>query len=114
MMMAACHCSQCRKASASCFVFVKRQSLQWIRGRDRAACYRPESPYKYTRCFCSLCGTALGEITSDSDSLPVAANWLDADPLIRNRFHAFVAEKPAWYYICDDARQFDSHPVPGE
>jgi len=31
--------------------------------------------------------------------------------MIRNRFHKFVAEKPDWYAICDDARQFAAHPV---
>jgi hypothetical protein len=63
------------------------------------------------RCFCKVCGTALGEIVSDQPNFPIAANALDADPGLRNRFHEFVAEKPAWYDICDTAKQFEGHPV---
>ena len=110
-MMGTCHCSRCRKVGASTFVFVKAETLQWLSGRDQVQCYEPGPPYKYARCFCKICGTALGEIVSDQPSFPVAANALDADPGVRNRFHEFVADKPDWYDICDDAKQFEGHPV---
>ena len=109
-MMGTCHCSRCRKAGASIFVFVARDSVLWIEGRALVARYTPENPFKYERCFCSRCGTGLGEILSDQDSFPIAANCLDFDPGIRNRFHEFVGEKPAWYEICDSAKQFAAHP----
>jgi hypothetical protein len=110
-MMGTCHCSRCRKVGASTFVFVKRDSLRWLRGKEFVTRFEPESPYRYARCFCSKCGTALGEIDSEAESLPIAANCLDDDPIIRNKFHEFVAEKPAWYDICDSAPQFEAHPV---
>jgi hypothetical protein len=96
---------------ASTFVFVKKDTLQWIQGRELVARYEPESPFKYARCFCQKCGTALGEIDSQQESFPVAANCLDDDPAVRNKFHEFVSNKPAWYNICDDAKQFQEHPV---
>lgn len=110
-MMATCHCSRCRKVGASVFVFVKREQLRWIAGRDAVVDYHPPAPHRYTRSFCGTCGTALGEITSSNDSFPIAANLLDDDPGVRNRFHEFVTEKPVWYAICDDAKQFADHPV---
>ena len=110
-MMGTCHCSRCRKVGASTIVFIKKDDLKWIAGRDQVQKYEPEPPYKYVRCFCKVCGTSLGEILSDDDSFPIAANVLDDDPQVRNRFHEFVAEKPAWYDICDDAQQFDGHPT---
>lgn len=112
-MMATCHCSRCRKVGASTFVFVRKQDLQWIAGQDAVVRYEPVAPYTYARCFCRICGTALGEILSESDTFPIAANALDDDPGVRNRFHEFVREKPDWYAICDDARQFEGHPVRG-
>ena len=39
-----------------------------------------------------------------------AAQALDDDPQVRNRFHEFVAAKPPWYEICDGAKQFAEHP----
>ena len=65
----------------------------------------PDTPFKHVRCFCRSCGAALGEILSEENSFPLVAHCLDDDPIVRNRFHEFVADKPAWYAICDDAKQ---------
>ncbi len=110
-MMGTCHCSRCRKVGASIFVFVKKENFRWLQGQEFVARYEPGSPFKYARCFCRNCGTALGEIDSPQASFPIAANCLDDDPTVRNKFHEFVSSKPAWYAICDDARQFQEHPV---
>ena len=109
-MMGTCHCSRCRKAGASTIVFVKREDLKWIQGRDQVALYHPEPPYKYGRCFCKVCGSSLGEILSKEDSFPIAANALDSEFTLKNQFHEFVDEKPSWYRICDDAKQSKGHP----
>ena len=111
-MMATCHCSRCRKVGASTFVFVKKDDLKWLQGRDRIRTYEPAAPYTYGRCFCEVCGTSLGEILSDEDSFPIAANCLDDEVSLTPRFHEFVAEKPTWYDICDSAKQFKRHPDP--
>ena len=113
-MMGTCHCSRCRKVGASTFVFVQKDTFRWIQGRELVSRYEPVPPFKYVRCFCQKCGTALGEIDSQEDSFPIAANCLDDDPIVRNRFHEFVSSKPAWYEICDDAKQFLEHPVKSE
>lgn len=110
-MMGTCHCTRCRKVGASTMVFVGKEDLKWIKGRDHIQVYEPTSPYKYARCFCRICGTALGEILSEADSFPIAANALDGAFGLENEFHEFVAEKPSWSKICDDAKQFDGHPV---
>jgi len=112
-MMAACHCSRCRKVGASTFVFVRADTFRWVRGQDMVQRYEAASPYKYDRCFCSRCGTALGE-PGGGESFPINANCLDDDPQVRVHFHEFVTEKPAWYDICDSAVQFDGHPVKSE
>ena len=113
-MMGTCHCSRCRKVGASTIVFAQKDSLRWIQGRELVSRYEPVPPFKYVRCFCQKCGTALGEIDSQEDSFPIAANCLDDDPIVRTMFHVFVSSKPAWYEICDDAKQFQEHPVESE
>lgn len=110
-MMGVCHCSRCRKIGASAFVFVERSSFRWVAGQDLVQQHVPGPPDEYTRSFCRNCGSALGEIGSEAASFPIAANLLDDDPGVRPRFHEFVDEKPAWYEICDSARQFARHPV---
>lgn len=110
--MGTCHCSRCRKAGASTIVFVKREDLRWVQGREHVATYQPEAPYKYARCFCRICGSSLGEILSGEASFPIAANALDTETGLRNRFHEFTSEKPGWVQICDDAPQSSGHPAP--
>ncbi|MAY32376.1 MAG: aldehyde-activating protein [Rhodovulum sp.] len=110
-MMGTCHCSRCRKAGASTIVFVKRQDLEWLSGREHVQTYHPQPPFKYGRCFCGTCGTSLGEILSPDDSFPIAANALDGDLGLTNQFHEFVSDKPTWYEICDDAPQSMGHPA---
>ena len=109
-MMGTCHCSRCRKVGASTFVFVKADAFQIIQGRDKISTFKAQPPYQYDRCFCSLCGTALGEVLSEADTFPVAANCFDEDIELENKFHEFVSEKPNWLKICDAGKQFDKHP----
>ena len=110
-MMATCHCARCRKVGAATFVFVAREDFSLTHGREEINFYQPEEGYRYTRSFCARCGTALGEIGGEGESFPVPANCFD-DPLdLTVRFHEFVAEKPDWLAICDDAKQFERHPV---
>lgn len=111
-MMGTCHCSRCRKAGASTIVFIKRDMLSWISGKEHVALYQPSAPYQYGRCFCKICGSSLGEILSDEESFPIAANALDSAITTRNQFHEFVVEKPAWSEICDGASQSQGHPLP--
>ncbi len=110
-MMGTCHCSRCRKSGASTIVFVKKEDLKWVQGQDQVTLFQPQPPYKYGRCFCKVCGTSLGEILSKEDSFPIAANALDGELALKNQFHEFVAEKPAWYEICDGAKQSKGHPI---
>ena len=113
-MMVTCHCTRCRKVGASTFVLVTKESFRLLSGAADVAVFEAAPPYAYNRSFCRLCGTALGEIGSGEDVFPVAANCLDTDPRIRNSFHEFVSEKPAWLEIGDDAPQYDGHPPKGD
>ncbi len=91
-------------------VFASKDTFRLISGEDHIAIYEPKPGYKYNRTFCRTCGSGLGEVGSKENTFPVNANCLDDDPGIRNGFHEFVSEKPAWINICDDAPQFEKHP----
>ena len=109
-MMGTCHCTRCRKVGASTLVFVKREAFTLVAGEAAIATFEPVPPYQYRRSFCRHCGTALGEITSTSESFPVSANCFDDALPLSNRFHEFVQDKPDWLCIGDDAPQFAAHP----
>lgn len=105
-IMGTCHCTRCRKSGAGTFVIVKRSALRLVSGADAIATWRSDVPHECERSFCSHCGTALGEITSTDATFRVAANCFDDALGVRNGFHEFVSEKPAWQAICDEAKQF--------
>lgn len=109
-MLGMCHCSRCRKVGASALAFVKQEQFRLVAGRESIATFKAEPPYKYDRNFCSVCGTALGEVLSDMASFPINAHCIDSDIELENAFHEFVSEKPCWYVIGDDAKQFSEHP----
>lgn len=109
-MMGMCHCSRCRKVGASALAFVKSDAFNIITGQDKITKFKAEPPYKYDRCFCSVCGTALGEVLSGLDFFPINAHCIDGEVKLENKFHEFVSEKPDWFKIGDDAKQFEEHP----
>ena len=109
-MMGMCHCSRCRKVGASSLVFVKSDKFHITTGCDKITAYKAVPPYKYDRCFCSLCGSSLGEVLSEMESFPINANCIDSEIEIENQFHEFVSEKPGWSKIGDNAKQFNEHP----
>ncbi|MEH6347563.1 MAG: GFA family protein [Bermanella sp.] len=111
-MMGMCHCSRFRKIGASSLAFVKSEKFQIITGRENIVTYKAEPPYKYDRCFCSVCGTSLGEVLSEIGPFPINANCIDSEIEIEieNAFHEFVSEKPSWFKIGNIAKQFNEHP----
>lgn len=99
-MMGRCHCSRCRKVGASTIAFVSASSFRWVKGSNFVTRYAAIPPYKYDRCFCSLCGTALGEPGS-GETFPVNANCFDDDPKVRVSFEEFEEDRPIWEVECD-------------
>jgi len=109
--VAACHCSRCRKVGATPFAMVHAEGFELLSGKELIVEYRPEPPFKYTRCFCGACGTSLGEITSRGKLFPIPVNCFDGEVDLEIAFHEHVATKPAWYPIAAGAKQFEGDPT---
>jgi len=105
-----CHCSRCRKLGASEFFMIEADSLRWIAGKEFVSVYKPDSAFIYNRCFCSLCGSNLGEILSTDNEFPIAANSLNIDPELKVLFHEHIASKPSWQLVHKDAKLFEGNP----
>lgn len=89
---------------------VERDTFTWVSGKEFVTEYIPEEPFKYKRCFCKSCGSSLGEILSNDEKFPIAANSLDSDPNIKVWFHEHVASKPSWQLVHEDVKLFDGDP----
>ncbi|MBQ1559961.1 MULTISPECIES: GFA family protein [Caulobacter] len=100
-LMGTCHCSRCRKAGSSTYVFVRAEAFSWTAGRDLVTRYRPRPPFRFVRAFCRRCGSALGD-PGNGRVFAIAANCLDDDPGIRTGFHEYTPDKPPWREGFDD------------
>jgi len=89
---------------------VRAEHFRWIQGEELVTRYVPEPPDNLVRCFCRVCGTALGEPQTHPKAFPISAHALDDDPGVRPVLHEHVAEKPAWYEILDDLPQHSREP----
>ncbi|MEP5153816.1 GFA family protein [Planktotalea sp.] len=94
--MSTCHCSRCRKLGTSTIVFIERAQFTLLSGAAQIKTYEPIAPFKYSRSFCSVCGTSLGEPMSTDTSFPINAQCLDDDPIVRNAMHEFMQDAPCW------------------
>lgn len=106
----ACYCSRCRKVGATPFAMIDAGTFTLEQGRESIVQYLPEPSFKYVRCFCGRCGTALGEITSTEGMFPIPVNCFDQDLGIEIGFHEHVATKPSWVLIPEGAKQFEGDP----
>ncbi len=107
----ACYCSRCRKVGGTPFAMVEAESFTLETGREHIVEYLPEPAFKYVRCFCGRCGTALGEVTSQESMFPVPVNYFDTGPELEIGFHEHVATKPSWCLIPEGAKQFEGDPA---
>jgi hypothetical protein len=89
---------------------VESSSFELLSGRNSIKNFDPVSPFKYLRTFCGVCGTSLGELTSEEEMFPVPANCFDDELGLPIRFHEHVATKPSWVTIPDRETKFEGDP----
>lgn len=112
-----CHCSRCRKASASAFVAglgVMREDFRLVQGLELIRTYAMpirETPPPYRTSFCSRCGSPVPDASSTSPWFEIPAGLLDDDPQLRPDKHIYVDTKSVWFAITDQLPQFDKASI---
>jgi hypothetical protein len=109
-----CHCTECRKQSASAFgvsVFVKRDSLQLTRGAPRFWS-RPTDSGNVLECaFCSNCGSRLWHQQSGtSETISVKGGSLDEAVDLSRAIHIWISRRLEGVIIPDGAARFERGP----
>ncbi len=105
-----CHCGRCRKVGGMANLSVRAEHFRWLEGAELVTRYQPEPPFELVRCFCSRCGSYLGEPDTSDAGFPVAASALDDDPGVRPILHERTADKAPWYEILDGLPQHEGAP----
>ena len=109
-----CHCSRCRRASASSFAtnaFARAEDLRVVAGEDALGEF--ESTPRVYRHFCTRCGS---QLFNRNEHVPqirsVRLGVIDGDPGIRPSCHNFVGSRAPWIEIDDGLPTYLEANVP--
>lgn len=106
-----CHCAHCRKDTGSAHaanLFSTSARIEWLSGRDAVATYNVPGT-RHTRCFCSICGSAMPHVGEAMITVP--AGCLDTDPGAVPDAHIFVASKARWDSDLAELPVFETFPA---
>lgn len=106
-----CHCKHCQKDTGSAHaanLFSRAAQLVWQSGDDAATSFTLPGT-RHTKCFCSLCGSALPN-TQIPGLLVVPAGCLDTEMGISPKAHIFLSSKAAWEDGLENVPRFDKLP----
>ena len=108
-----CHCEYCRKDTGSAHaanLFSSTARLNWIAGEDKTTLFNLPST-RHSRCFCSVCGSALPSVQMGGKLLVVPAGSLNSEISLRPNAHIFVASKASWDDALEDIPKVDKFPT---
>lgn len=93
-----CHCAYCRKDTGSAHaanLFSSVATLEWVSGQDKVTSFNLPST-RHTKCFCSICGSALPSVQMEGKMLVVPAGSLNSEVDLRPDAHIFVGSRAGW------------------
>lgn len=93
-----CHCKYCQKDTGTAHaanLFSTTAKLKWVSGEDKITLFNLPST-QHSKCFCSICGSALPTIQMEGTLLVVPAGSLNSKLLTRPNAHIFVSSRSDW------------------
>jgi len=99
-----CHCEHCRKDTGSAHaanVFSSTAALHWLSGEHQVRHFNLPGT-RHSKCFCSVCGSALPMMQMDGKLLVVPAGSLDSKIEIRPDAHIFGASRASWDHALEE------------
>ena len=107
-----CHCEYCRKDTGSAHaanLFSSVAKLKWNSGQEKVRLFNLPTT-RHSRCFCSVCGSAL-PMQQNESLLVVPAGSLDSEVSIRPNAHIFVSSKAIWDEALEKVSMIERYPI---
>jgi hypothetical protein len=98
-----CHCSRCRKSSGTGHatnLFLEEAQLVFTNGEDAVQRYKIPEAERFTRQFCSKCGSSVARFVPELNGIVIPAGSLDNDPPIMPQARIFWDSRANW--SCSD------------
>lgn len=95
-----CHCSRCRKDTGSAHaanLFTRPDALTWVRGEDLVKRFDLPSAKRFSRAFCTQCGSPAPYLNRTATHLIVPAGTLDGDPGVVPQDNIYWGFRAPWY-----------------
>jgi RimJ/RimL family protein N-acetyltransferase len=93
-----CHCNRCQKVTGSAHaanLFAHDAKLIWLSGETEKKTYQvPDT--RFTRCFCTHCGSALPVCNPETGMVKVPAGSLDSDLAMAPTNQIFLEDRALW------------------
>jgi hypothetical protein len=106
-----CHCTDCRKTHGAAFatyIGVERERFGFLKGESDISGHTTDAGTR--RNFCRHCGSSLTcTVTSEPDTIYVAAGTLDTPLRLKPEYHIFLRSKVPWIEIQDDLPQHQTY-----
>lgn len=109
-----CHCSRCRKSSGTGHatnLFLKDAQLIFTGGEDLLQHYKIPEAERFTRQFCSKCGSSVARFVPERNAVVIPAGSLDSDPPIMPQARIFWDSRASWSCSDDQIPRFSELPT---
>ena len=108
-----CHCSRCRRATGSAHasnIFGTPDQLEWLSGEESIKHYKLPEAERFSKNFCTECGSAVPMVSQDGARLLIPAGTLSTDPGIRPEAVIFWDDRAEWYDDALSTRRCAAYP----
>ncbi len=109
-----CHCSRCRKSTGTAHasnIFTQPENIQWLSGDEYIKRYEISEAKRFSKQFCTNCGSALPYINRAGTKLVIPAGSLHTKISFSPADNIFWASKAEWYEEGRDSIKYDEYPV---
>lgn len=109
-----CHCSRCRKSSGTGHatnLFLEDAQLVFTEGEDVVQRYKIPEAERFTRQFCSKCGSSVARFVPELNGIVIPAGSLDNDPPIMPQARIFWDSRASWSCSDDHIQCFAELPT---
>lgn len=109
-----CHCNRCRHATGSAHasnIFSKPDALKWIAGENLIKRFKLPSAERFSKQFCSNCGSPVPHESIDGKHLVIPAGSLNTDIGLSPQANIFWESKACWVEDGRNAIRFSEYPV---
>ncbi|MDF9393722.1 MULTISPECIES: GFA family protein [Methylococcus] len=108
-----CHCSRCRKSSGTGHatnLFVANADLVFTDGKSLLKQFKVPEAKRFTRQFCSHCGSQVARFVPEIDGVVIPAGSLDDEIPIKPQARIFWDSRAEWSCDGDTLPRYAEYP----